>query len=124
MRTFAYLIRTRMHTHYECLIICKNVSFAWSDCGHTVHNESFGQVTSPNYPSKYSYYQNCSHIIWAPQRSHFHLNFLFFELQDCATCGGDWVEVRNSSENVKKREESEISSCEVYISDSVLAYSQ
>src|SRR6218665_338047 len=94
MHTYMYIICS--YTFNERLSIYLNASFSWSDCGHTVHNGSSGQVISPNYPNNYNYHHNCSYIIWAPQRSHFHLNFLSFRVEDCGTCEGDWLEVINS----------------------------
>lgn len=70
---------------------------ASSDCGNTVYNGSVGNVTSPNYPTYlYDHYLNCSNIILATQRSHFHLSFLYFVVTSCGMCLCDWLEVSNS----------------------------
>lgn len=67
-------------------------------CGNTVYNES-GSLSSPGYPGEYGTNQNCSYILWAEYASQFQLTFNDFELEDCAGCTCDWVDIRCQDDN-------------------------
>jgi hypothetical protein len=60
-------------------------------CGNTAYSDSYGYVTSPDYPNYYGYYQDCYNTIWASKQSDISIQFQYFELE--YDCNRDWLEI-------------------------------
>lgn len=73
----------------------------WNFSGHKgfkcggILSASSGNISSPNFPSRYPYNSDCSWLIVVAEGSSVHLTFHHFELEHHASCSYDYIKIYN-----------------------------
>ncbi|TNM98453.1 hypothetical protein fugu_014699 [Takifugu bimaculatus] len=79
---------------YLLLLVDKADSEKGFKCGGIL-SASSGNISSPNFPSRYPYNSDCSWLIVVAEGSSVHLTFHHFELEHHASCSYDYIKIYN-----------------------------